>query len=171
MGGYIPTYDFETELTLDFIGDYLTNPFTGPLHHWLRNEKGWTYGLNGSVEVQHDQIKWILEFPLNDAEAIQEIRRELPGRIHTALTDTEAITLEKQRQINGGVFNWQTAKSRINSAADCLQDMGRIPPEAEFKQLLETMDRPGKLSSLFDQYLHDDARGEFLALPQEATSN
>ncbi|HET8580968.1 MAG TPA: insulinase family protein [Candidatus Paceibacterota bacterium] len=164
IGGLTSSYDLMSDLRLTFILGFLTNPSHGPIYDWLRNQKGWTYGVSAGSETDRDRFSWLFRMPLNDVTAVREIRAEFMERARTALADEAHIRAHAARELNRNVFNFQTADTRAETAVTMLTHTGTISSEAELVAILESMTAESLLGA-FDEHFAPERVGEFLALP------
>jgi predicted Zn-dependent peptidase len=159
--------DFQTMRGMTFIFNLLTNNVHNNLHHWLREEKGWTYGLSYHISNNIREWSWSLDIPLDEAKHVQAVREELHERIITIISNQDMVSSEVDRIIKSEVFSYQTLDDILDSAMDDLGDYGQIYSEKEFIEAKERCRDVVYLRQLYDSYIAPPNAGEFCALPED----
>ena len=127
-----PTYQRQ----LRFAGRYLTNPSTGALHDWIREEKNWSYDLGFKLRNDSKSSQWQLFLPLQNAGQVGEVRNEIKDRVLNAFNDKGLVQQEVERLIGTSVFAYPKVEDVTDSAWSDLQNYGRIVSETEEREVL-----------------------------------
>jgi predicted Zn-dependent peptidase len=161
-----PKPDPLTYRRLRFILGYLTNHVHGALYLWLREEKGWVYGINVLSQLGPRSYDWMMTFPLTAYEQVATVRAELMGRVERALADEDAISREVDRLQYASCYWFETAESVFDASRDFLADWGRILTVEDLLGLLESCRDAQALRELFHAHLSDQATGMILTHPE-----
>jgi hypothetical protein len=169
IGGIFSDADILTKVGVNFIGKLLTNNAHGVLMEWLRNDLGWCYEIDFSLDyyinpyVPHD---WELFIPLNNRKQVVHVKKEIHGRILKAISDKKLLALEVERQKCDSIFYYQTLYSIMDDADTMLGVGGRIYTETEYTKILDKCKDPAFLKEIYDKYFSPKVVGEFLAMPK-----
>lgn len=171
MAGIItPPPDIRTCRRIRFILDYLTNQVHGALYEWLREEKGWVYGIDTFTQRSHNAYQWTMMFPLSEHAQVNVVRGELRGRMETALKDTKAIEREVDRLKRTSCFWYETSESVLEGALNSLADWGRIYTVSELLELIDSCKDPQALFKLYKTYFSEDAIGMICTIPERSAA-
>ena len=152
--------------TLGFVLMYLTNSFDGPLHRWLREEKGWVYEVNYRLAFDDKGLDWMLYFPLGNPKEVNAVRDELSDRILAALTDEAAVNREVDRLGDRlDAFIYLTLERILKDGQDSLEDFGYIIPEEQLRNYLEQMRDVAFLQRVWREQWTPEKLGCFCAVP------
>ena len=167
-GGLLPRKDIRTLVATRCLHDLLVDPTSGALYNWLRNEKGWSYGLpfhvNKGIQVRGPAFM-VLALPLNEKKQVSIVRAELDQRIEAALDDRDLIAAVLRRFILGSVFQFQRLADVFHFAEEMLTSLATVPTEAELLQQLESLEDGEYLREMYRTAWTKDAVGEFLSTP------
>lgn len=153
---------------LRFILIYLTNSIHGPLHEWLREEKGWVYEVGHSHDFDNKSLDWTLYFPLGNREQVNVVRAELEGRISAALDDEEKVDREVDRLGDHfDTFIYLRLEDILEDAQHCLESFGYIIPEVQLRKYLEKMRDVHFLQQVWREAFTPEQTGCFCAVPLE----
>jgi predicted Zn-dependent peptidase len=166
LGGFKHSVDLRTLTCVEFIGKLLTDPVTGILYEWLREEKGWVYDIGFYYDANKMESFWELDIPLNNLEQVEFVRKEIDNKIVGAIQDKKKVSDGIERYKSASVFNYQTLDSIMYVAASSLFTHGRIVSESESLGLLDSCKDPEFLLYVYENYFSPHVRGEFLAKPQ-----
>lgn len=167
VGGLTPGVpEFETKVAVEFIGQLLTNSDHGPLYKWLRQEKGWVYGLSFKTEGEK-YLRWRMKIPLQDLDQVDVVRKELWNRIEGALKDRALLGREVDRRLGAQTFHFQTLESVISGAEYDLQLYGQVTSEEVYRSILQKCRDAAYIWQIAEEYFSPKVRGEFCALPEE----
>jgi predicted Zn-dependent peptidase len=161
-----PRVDYRTCRALSFLISLLINSTHGSLYREFREDKGWTYGLDGFVSQRHDTTVLGLTFPVNNEEQVDFIRGVLFERIINASSDQELVEREIRRYQCSQVYNFQTANEIINSASYGLMTYGMVPTEAQWQEAVEAIADPVWRQSLVAEYLSEKNMGSVCFMPE-----
>lgn len=154
-----------TRCMIDIAMSYLTNDVHGPLHEWLRTDRGIVYALNAGFNCNDHMAGWFCNFPVGRKEYVQELRAELPNRIERAFEDGERIKREIARILYEKVFSYQRARDIIDAAMRCYEMNGRIETLAEMTERIAST-RPDQLAELYNNSMRPSLDRMLCVMPK-----
>jgi predicted Zn-dependent peptidase len=157
---------FDDYRALCFFISLLVNSTQGPLHVEFREEKGWTYGLEGGCSLREGHIVLSLAFPVNTLEQVEYVRDCLVERIQAASADQVLVEAEIRRQLGNQIYAYQTAGSIASSASSDLIAWGKIHTEAQCDAAIRRMADPTYRKLLVDTYFAPEDMGSMAFLPE-----
>lgn len=161
-----PRLSLEGARTASFLVAFLMNSAHGPLYREFREERGWSYGLDGFFSQREHASLISFSFPVNELSQVAHIRQHLPGLIHKALWDQQTVEYEITRQLNSRVYRYQTARDIISAASRSLMGYGRIGTEEEWEAGIRQMaDRSWRLAQA-EMLFAPETMGEICYLPE-----
>ena len=168
LGGIISqTPDMEAVCVSNMILNYLCNSTHGALYAWLRNENGWIYDINWSINQGTWGVDWGLSFDLNEMEQVQTVRKELWPRMEQAILDTDRVRLEIQRlRDKTEAFYYQIPDDIMEAASADFRVVGHIITETQWDKYLERCLDPTYLLTAFHRYFDQAESGSFCAVPE-----
>jgi len=164
-----PRLSYEDFRAVSFIISLLTNSTHGTLYRELREEKGWTYGIDGFCQQRNQNTICGLSFPLNTIEQVDFVREVLAERIQTAIKDQTLVENEIRRYIGSQIYGYQTASDIISGASYDLITHGRIYSETEWLAAIERLRNPAYRQQIADRYFSVEHMGQMLFMPERRT--
>jgi predicted Zn-dependent peptidase len=166
IGAINPSFNLEEMWSVDFILHLLAHEEFGTLSTWIRQEKGWSYGLLYELDFDVDRIVWSLKIPLSNQSLVAIIRKELPDRIKESISSDTHVEATKKRLLLQTSFDLETLRSRLDAAVTSIVQTERIVPESEYRNWLEETVTVSYLESVYAKYFAPKVVGEFLAVPK-----
>lgn len=161
-----PRLDYREFRAVSFFISLLTNSIHGSLHHEFREEKGWTYGLDGYAQHRHAHSVFGLSFPMNKVEHVEYVRDCLLERIETAIGNQALVEAEIARYIGSQVYSYQTAGSILDGASYDLDTYGRIYTEAEWQEAVRAIADPAWRQEVFRRNFNPNDQGMVCFMPE-----
>ena len=166
-----PSLEYKEFRSLCFIIGLLINTTQGPLYKEFREEKGWTYGIDGTCVRRECNTVCGLSFPLNSLDQVEYVRDGLSERIFKALQNQGLIEDEIERQLGNQVYAYQTAGSIISGASTDLINGGSIHSEAELEETMQAMKDPFWRDYLRQHYFKPEEMGAVCFMPERRKTN
>lgn len=151
---------------VSFLISLLINSTHGALHHEFREQKGWTYGLDGYCQQRPENTVFAMSFPVNSKDQVIYIKDCLADRIRQASNDQSLVEAEIGRYIQSQVYNFQTAADVISGASYDLDTYGCIHSEAEWVQAVEKIADKNWRTKLIDDYFGSEHMGSICLMPE-----
>ena len=158
---------YEEYLGICFLITMLINSTQGPLYREFREEKGWTYGLEGMCSLREHNLLMGLSFPVNERSQVAYIRTHIHDLITQAVHNQQLIEDELRRQLALQVYSYQTAGSIISAASNSLVSHGKIYTEQEYREGLEKLRDSTWREHLLTTFFKPEDMGELCLLPEE----
>lgn len=161
-----PRLDYEEFRALSLLVSLLVNPTHGALHQRYREERGWTYGLDGYCQQRTHNTVIGLSFPVNDLDQVDYIRHELAEQIAKAVANPALVEAEVSRYLSSQVYNYQTSSDVIGGASYDLDTYGRIHSEDEWSSAVKRALDPDWLKYIASTYLDPSVMGAICFMPE-----
>jgi len=158
----------ETLFGLHFLGKLLTNSVHGPLNEWLRNELGWSYGVDFGFGYGNRIRKpsWGINLPVNTHAQATHVRSELHGKIEEAISNPRLIAVEQSRRLAQDLFSYQTLLDSIEDAESHLGVDGRIELQSETQLMMRELPSVEFLRDIYETHMAPGIVGEILTTPE-----
>jgi predicted Zn-dependent peptidase len=167
IAGQFPGASVKAFVAMRCLQSLLIHPVQGALHSWLRDELGWSYEVRFNYEPTSpgELGEWVLSMPVNDRQQAAIVRRELRGRIESALNDKRLISSEIRRLVLSSVFDMQTLSGVLRYGGSMIKHFGRVPNESELQEILQSLEDGQYLRDLYETWWAPEVTGEFLSTP------
>ena len=166
VGWIHPRASYQEFRAISFILSVLINSTHGSLYQEFREEKGWTYGLDGYVSQRQYTSIFGLTFPVNTIQQVDYIRECLHDRIQAAISDQQLIDNEIARYLCNQVYNFQTADDIIGGASYDLMTYNQIHTEQESCESVESMTDLSWRQKIVDTYFQAKDMGSVCFMPE-----
>lgn len=166
-GSFYPLPSGEERAAVNFLLEFLTNPYHSPLYAWLRHERGWVYDITYQRRSNTQEEAVLVEIPLLDQAHVENIRVEFSERVARALNDEPVLRAEVERQLGEGVFSYQTLWSIVDDGLDDLERYGCVTSYAAYQDAKRRCADPTYAKQVFDTFFSTDTSGELLAVPSK----
>ena len=161
-----PRTGYQEFRAISFIVSLLTNSIHGALYQELREEKGWTYGLDGYAQQRHQNTVFGLSFPLNNVKQVDFVRECLLERIASAIDNQALVEAEIARYVSSQVYSYQTASSILEGASYDLDTYGRIYAEGEWQEAVRMVGDPKWRKRIFTEHFSAKDMGSICFMPE-----
>ena len=161
-----PRLDYATFRAASFLLSLLINSTHGALHTELREQKGWTYGLDGYCQQRPSNTLIGISFPVNTKEQIEYIRECLLERIVTASENQDLVEAEIGRYVHSQVYNFQTAGEIMGGAAYDLDTYGCIHSEEEWSAAVHAVADKAWRRSIVGKLFGPENQGSICLMPE-----
>lgn len=161
-----PRLAFPEFRAISFLISLLINSTHGALHHEFREQKGWTYGLDGYCQQRPANTMFGLSFPVNTKEQIEYIRDCLLERIERASDDQRLVEAEIGRYIHSQVYNFQTTGDIMEGASYDLDTYDRIYTEAEWSTAVQKIADKKWRQKMVRTYFAAEQMGSLCLMPE-----
>lgn len=154
-----------SQRTLGFFGRFLTNPTTGALSRWIREEKNWSYDMQFTKRTDGRSSYWSLFLPLQDRSQLDEVRANIAEKIEKAIGDRHLVEQEVERVIDSSVFMYRSLMDVVEAAWHDIGSFGRVISEAEDQQNVQTGSEYQNLYRVWQEDIHPAVPNGFCAIP------
>ena len=161
-----PRLPFAEYRAASFIISLLVNSTHGILYRELREEKGWTYGIDGYCTQRERNTLFNFSFPLNTPEQAEYVHSVLQERIQTAITNQDLVEDEIRRCRGSQVYHYQTPSDITDGASFDLTTYGHIHSEADWLMATEALRDPAFRSEIANRYFQVSDAGAMLFMPE-----
>jgi len=101
-GAVLPIEGSNDTLALNAANEVLGNNFLSRINTEIRERRGWSYGLNGVVQLREHQVPYVINAPVQ-ADRTGDSIRELIAQINAFNTTNGVTESEHTRTINGNI--------------------------------------------------------------------
>ena len=161
-----PRLDYLEFRAVSFLLSLLINSTHGALHTEFREQKGWTYGLDGYCQQRPVNTIFGISFPVNSKEQVEYVHDCLVERIRRAAADQELVEAEIGRYIHSQVYNFQTAGDIMGGASYDLDTYGRIHTEEEWSAAVQAVSDPAWRQQMVRTYFDRTHMGSLCLMPE-----